>query len=87
MIDQAISCMIQKNKKEKSSRTSTKNKGHVIGIHPEGGSITIHHGRYGPYLNWGKINASIPNNENPDTIDFENALKIFETKIKGKKKS
>ncbi|MFV0256297.1 type I DNA topoisomerase [Candidatus Liberibacter solanacearum] len=86
-LDQAISCMIQKNKKEKSSRTSTKNKGHVIGIHPEGGSITIHHGRYGPYLNWGKINASIPNNENPDTIDFENALKIFETKIKGKKKS
>lgn len=31
-----------------------------LGDHPDGGSITVRDGRYGAYVNWGKVNATIP---------------------------
>ncbi|XCD75349.1 type I DNA topoisomerase [Candidatus Liberibacter asiaticus] len=79
-LEQAISCITEKKKIEKSSRKNSKNQGHVIGTHPEGGSITVHNGRYGPYLHWKKINASLSKEESPDTVDLEKALKILNIK-------
>ncbi|MDI1493767.1 MAG: type I DNA topoisomerase [Candidatus Liberibacter asiaticus] len=79
-LEQAISCITEKKKIEKSSRKNSKNQGHVIGTHPEGGSITVHNGRYGPYLHWQKINASLSKEESPDTVDLEKALKILNIK-------
>ncbi len=31
-----------------------------LGDHPSGGAITVREGRYGPYVNWGKVNATLP---------------------------
>lgn len=31
-----------------------------LGDHPDGGPITVRDGRYGAYVNWGKVNATIP---------------------------
>ncbi|MEG8099386.1 type I DNA topoisomerase [Candidatus Liberibacter brunswickensis] len=80
-LEEAISYIKNKQKNEKS-RKNSKKKSNVIGMHPEGGYITIHHGRYGPYISWKKINASLSKQEDPDTINLESALKILNEKNK-----
>ena len=32
----------------------------TFGDHPEGGAISLKAGRFGPYLAWGKVNATLP---------------------------
>ena len=68
--------------------------GRALGDHPDGGALTVRAGRYGPYVNWGKVNATLPKAMNPDAITFEQALDLVrakqasggETASKGRKK-
>ncbi|KAG1668246.1 DNA topoisomerase 1 [Nymphon striatum] len=49
-----------------------------LGEHPEvGGPITVKDGRYGPYVNHGKINATIPKGTDPQSIDVETAVRMI----------
>ena len=48
-----------------------------LGPHPEGGKITVRDGRYGPYVNYGKINATLPKDVDPQTITVEQALELI----------
>ncbi|MEL6919412.1 MAG: type I DNA topoisomerase, partial [Pseudomonadota bacterium] len=49
-----------------------------LGEHPEvGGPITVKDGRYGPYVNHGKINATIPKGTDPMSVDVEQAVKLI----------
>jgi DNA topoisomerase-1 len=49
-----------------------------LGEHPEvGGPITVKDGRYGPYVNHGKINATIPKDTDPQSIDLETAVRMI----------
>jgi DNA topoisomerase-1 len=57
------------------------NAGKVLGPHPEGGDITVRDGRYGPYLNWGSINANIPKGTDKDTLALPEALAILAARI------
>ena len=34
--------------------------GRLVGQHPDGGPVTVRDGRFGAYVNWGKVNATIP---------------------------
>ena len=52
-----------------------------LGDHPDDGeTIRVMSGRYGPYVKHGKINATIPNGLDPDTISLEAALELIKTK-------
>jgi DNA topoisomerase-1 len=31
-----------------------------LGEHPSGGEIQVMPGRYGPYIKWAKVNATLP---------------------------
>ncbi len=42
--------------------------GRALGEHPKGGPITVRAGRFGAYVNWGKINATIPKSTPPESI-------------------
>ena len=42
--------------------------GRLVGQHPDGGPVTVRDGRYGAYVNWGKVNATIPKGTTPDSI-------------------
>ncbi|MGU3576479.1 type I DNA topoisomerase [Brucellaceae bacterium C25G] len=62
----------------------------TLGDHPDGGSITVRDGRYGPYVNWGKVNATLPKGKDPATVTMEEALQLItdkagSTKTKTKK--
>ncbi len=48
-----------------------------LGEHAEGGAITVRDGRYGPYVNWGKINATLPQGKDPQSVTVEEALALI----------
>lgn len=49
-----------------------------LGEHPEvGGPITVRDGRYGPYVNHGKINATIPKGTDPMSVELDQAVKLI----------
>ena len=56
-----------------------------LGEHPDGGAIAVMDGRYGPYVKWGKINASLPKDGDPAAISIEEALDLLAAKAKAKK--
>lgn len=51
-----------------------------LGDHPDGGPITVRDGRYGPYVNWGKVNATLPKGKDPQSVTVEEALVLIEQK-------
>jgi DNA topoisomerase-1 len=54
--------------------------GRLLGDHPDGGKITVRAGRFGPYVNWGKINATLPKGASADEVTLEEALRLIEAK-------
>ncbi|WP_027486209.1 type I DNA topoisomerase [Allorhizobium undicola] len=64
-----------------------------LGDHPDGGAITVRDGRYGPYVNWGKVNATLPKGKDPQSVTAEEALALIAERAakdgagKGKKTS
>jgi DNA topoisomerase-1 len=63
-------------KKERPGRRQT-NALRSLGDHPQGGKIDIMPGRYGPYVKWGKVNATIPKDKQPETISAEDAIALL----------
>jgi len=62
--------------------------GKEIGVHPEDGkAITLHSGRYGPYVRHGGVIASLPKDLAPEELKLEKAVELLATKAKsgGKK--
>ena len=60
-----------------------------LGEHPEsGGAVAIMDGKYGPYVNWEKVNATLPTDTNPESVTIEMAVELSTEKAgsKGKKK-
>ncbi len=54
-----------------------------LGEHPAGGAITVKGGRYGPYVNWGKINATLPRDADPTSFTLEEAVALLAAKRDG----
>jgi DNA topoisomerase-1 len=59
-----------------------------LGEHPEkGGPINVMDGRYGPYVKWEKVNATIPKETDPQDVTLDMALALIAEKAaKGGKK-
>jgi DNA topoisomerase-1 len=61
--------------------SKTKSSGEEIGKHPKDGQpLTLHSGKYGPYVKHGKINASIPKKLQNNKITLEQAVSLLEEK-------
>ena len=58
-----------------------------LGDHPDGGAVNVMAGRYGPYVKWEKVNATLPKDVDPKDVTLEQALELIEAKAaKGGKK-
>ena len=60
-----------------------------LGEHPtEGGPVNVMDGRYGPYVKWEKINATLPRDLEPGAVTMDTAVQLIAAKAatKGKKK-
>jgi len=51
-----------------------------LGEHPDGGTITVRDGRYGPYVNHGRINATLPKDLKPEDVTLDRALELIAAK-------
>jgi DNA topoisomerase-1 len=59
-----------------------------LGEHPEsGGPVNVMDGRYGPYVKWDKINATLPKGTDPQDVTMDMAVELIAGKAakKGKK--
>ncbi|WP_292051463.1 type I DNA topoisomerase [Brevundimonas sp. UBA5866] len=52
-----------------------------LGNHPEdGAAVQVMSGRYGPYVKWNKVNATLPKGTEPDDMTLETALPLLAAK-------
>ncbi|HQY43076.1 MAG TPA: type I DNA topoisomerase [Paracoccaceae bacterium] len=62
-----------------------------LGDHPDGGPMQVMAGRYGPYVKWGKVFATLPKGTDPESVTFEQAVEWANEKAakggKGKAKT
>ncbi|MEO0764399.1 MAG: type I DNA topoisomerase [Pseudomonadota bacterium] len=60
---------------------------HELGEHPaEGGPVSVMKGKYGPYVKWGKVNATIPKGTEPEDVTMDMAVQLISEKAPAKKK-
>ena len=77
-INRAVDLIAQKE--ARSGKRAIKS----LGEHPEGGEIQVLSGRYGPYVKWKRINATIPKDIAPEDITLEQALDLLEKRAAAK---
>jgi DNA topoisomerase I len=73
-INRAVDLLAQKKDRP---RRGQPNALRSLGEHPAGGKIDVMPGRYGPYVKWGKLNATIPKDKAPETISAEDAIVLL----------
>jgi DNA topoisomerase-1 len=62
----------------------------VLGAHPDGGEVQVMPGKYGPYVKWDRVNATLPKGVEPEAVTLEEALVLIAEKAGksgGKKKA
>ncbi|MDO9224947.1 MAG: DNA topoisomerase III [Pseudomonadota bacterium] len=70
---------------EGASKRAAPEPGKELGAHPSDGKlVTLKSGRYGPYVQHGKLNATLPKDMNPDAITLEQAVELLAIKAAGK---
>ncbi|MFY9288046.1 MAG: type I DNA topoisomerase [Alphaproteobacteria bacterium] len=77
-LNRAVVLMAEPNKSNRPQRTP----GKALGEHPEDGKpITLNNGRFGPYVKWGKVMATVTKSYDPETLTLKEAVEIIETKL------
>ena len=52
----------------------------ALGEHPDGGPVVIMPGKYGPYVKWAKVNATLPKEIAPEAVTLDEALVLIAEK-------
>jgi DNA topoisomerase-1 len=81
-LNRAVTVLAEKQLKGKAGRGGgTPAALKDLGEHPAGGgNITVRDGKYGPYVNFGKVNATLPKGTDPAAITMEAALALIAEK-------
>ncbi|MDG4875730.1 type I DNA topoisomerase [Mesorhizobium sp. WSM4935] len=81
-LNRAVSVIAEKQQKGKAGRNgATPAALKELGDHPDGGGkIVVRDGRYGPYVNYGKVNATLPKGKDPQSVTMEEALALIAEK-------
>jgi len=90
-LNRAVSVIAEKQSKGRGARNGgTPAALKDLGAHPDGGgNVTVRDGRYGPYVNFGKVNATLPKGKDPMSVSLDEALVLIaerEAKTGGGKK-
>ena len=77
-MNRAVEVLAQKA--QRGGRASAPAALRELGEHPDGGKIEVMSGRYGPYVKWEKVNATLPKEVEPATLTLEQALELIAAK-------
>ena len=84
-MNRAVEVLAEKAKKGGRGRAAAKPL-KELGEHPEsGGPVAVMDGRYGPYIKWEKVNATLPKGTEPDAVTMEMAMELIAAKAAKKK--
>ncbi|MGB8622513.1 MAG: type I DNA topoisomerase [Paracoccaceae bacterium] len=79
-MNRAVEVLAQKAAKTGRGRATAKPM-KELGEHPEkGGAVNVMDGRYGPYVKWEKVNATLPKGTDPDDVTMESAVQLIAEK-------
>lgn len=79
-MNRAVALLAEPDKGRRAMAGSTPAK--VLGEHPSDGKpVTQKAGRFGPYVQWGKVMATITKAYDPDSLTLDQAIEIIETKL------
>jgi DNA topoisomerase-1 len=81
--NRAIDLIVAKEQGGGARYGASNDPGRVIGDHPDGGAVSVKAGRYGPYVNWGKINATLPKGTDAAAVTLEQAIPLLAAKAAG----
>ncbi|WP_454287391.1 type I DNA topoisomerase [Rhizobium arsenicireducens] len=79
-LNRAVTVLAEKQSKGPGGRGRTAAALKEMGEHPDGGAITVRDGKYGPYINWAKVNATLPKGKDPQSVTIEEALLLIAEK-------
>jgi len=75
-INHAVSLIADKAAKRGGGAAALKE----LGEHPDGGPVQVMSGRYGPYVKYKRINATLPKGTEPESVTMEQALELIAAK-------
>ncbi len=80
-LNRAVTLIAEKRANPGKGRRFGADPGRSLGDHPQrGGAILVKKGRYGPYVANNGINATIPDDKNPEEITLDEAVTLIEAR-------
>ncbi|TVQ41641.1 MAG: type I DNA topoisomerase [Geminicoccaceae bacterium] len=80
-MNRALTLLAEKGKKGGGRQAAASTSAKVVGEHPDDGKpIQLLAGRFGPYLKWNKLNASLPKSADPEALTLDEAVGILAAK-------
>jgi DNA topoisomerase-1 len=83
-VNRAVTLLAEKRagKGNRFGRAAVKTVLKDLGEHPGGdGKIQVLDGKYGPYVSWNKVNATVPKGTNPETLTVDDAVRLLQERI------
>ncbi|MCI2397978.1 type I DNA topoisomerase [Aliiroseovarius subalbicans] len=85
-MNRAVELLAEKRANPGRGRSAAAKPLHELGEHPDdGGPVNVMEGRYGPYVKWEKVNATIPKDVKPEDVTMEMAVGWIAEKAAKKK--
>ena len=77
-MNRAIDVLAQKAASAAAGAGAAQRRSRELGEHPDGGAVAVYEGRYGPYVKWDKVNATLPKGIDPEALTLDEAVALVD---------
>ena len=85
-MNRAVEVLAQKRANPRGGGRAAAKALRELGEHPEnGGAMNVMEGRFGPYVKWEKVNATLPKDVSPEDLTVAQAVELIDAKAAKKK--